>query len=95
MFDELTTTILEKYPKLEAYLFSDMGAKLQSLEGSIAISIMLEGVKRKIPVLPIHDSFAVQKRYESWLKGTMKRVWSKNVGLVNRKRIYPALSVKR
>ena len=36
---------------------------------------MESGMEENIPVLPIHDSFAVPIEYEAWLVKTMERVW--------------------
>jgi hypothetical protein len=75
LFNQLTDITLNNYPKMGPYLFNDAGAKLQSIEGSMAIEIMESGMEENIPVLPIHDSFAVPIEYEAWLVKTMERVW--------------------
>lgn len=95
LFNSLRDTVLNIYPRLDSYLFRDLGAKLQSLEGAIAIDIMLEGVKKNIPVLPVHDSFAVPIKHEGWLIETMQLVWSQHVSNPILPPIYPCVSMNR
>jgi hypothetical protein len=68
---------LASYPNLKDWLFNDAGAKLQSLEGQIGIEIMERGMRAGIPVLPVHDSFAVSLEHEYWLRKIMGQVWAK------------------
>ena len=77
LFESVKDTALKMFPGLP--LFNDMGAHLQSIEGQIAIDIMLAGVEAGIPVLPVHDSFAVQRDHEEWLTKTMLEIWPKHV----------------
>ncbi len=77
LFESVKGTALEMFPRLP--LFNDIGAHLQSIEGQIAIDIMLAGVESGIPVLPVHDSFAVQRNHEEWLIKTMLSIWPKHV----------------
>ena len=50
------------------------GDMIQCWESDIVFEIVIELVKRDIPVLTIHDSFIVQQRHEVVLKKLMSEV---------------------
>lgn len=91
-FEALLKVTLDSYPNLKAWLFNDAGANLQSLEGQIAIEIMEKGMKAGIPVLPVHDSFAVTLEHEKWLKATMQQVWTETFADRTSDKVAPPLS---
>ncbi len=43
------------------FLCSDMGIKLQRIDSDICMKVIEDMIGRGIPVLPIHDSFIVEK----------------------------------
>lgn len=92
LFNDLLKATLDRYPNLKNWLFNDAGARLQSLEGQIGIEIMETGMKAGIPVLPVHDSFAVPLEYENWLKETMERAWTETVSNQTGPNVIPLLS---
>lgn len=47
------------------------GLRIMYRESSICQAILTDGVKRGIPVLPVHDSYLVQSRHRNWLRGMM------------------------
>lgn len=61
-------------------LFRGFGTLLQSLEGQIALDIMVAGARAGIVVLPVHDSFITAKGNEAWLFNEMVNQWSIHVG---------------
>jgi len=78
-FNTLKEATLSAFPSIKGALFKDIGAVLQSLEGQIALDIMVEGVKAGIPVLPVHDSFITTADHEDWLREHMYTQWMKHV----------------
>ncbi|MDP4745603.1 MAG: hypothetical protein NWS22_12280, partial [Porticoccaceae bacterium] len=50
---------LKRFPKLQ--LFKGWGVYAQNFEGQILKDVMLQGVKKDIVCLPVHDAVAVQK----------------------------------
>lgn len=50
---------------ISQFIGSDQGVKLQKIDGDLAIRVVQACMKDGIPVLPVHDSFVVPKRYES------------------------------
>ena len=55
------------------FIGSDQGVKLQRIDGDLAIRVIQACMRDGIPVLPVHDSFIVPKRYESRAEEHMAR----------------------
>ncbi len=68
---------LESLKKLNepiAHFFcSDMGIRLQRTDSDICMKVIDDLIGRGIPVLPIHDSFIVEKWHEEVLREVMER----------------------
>lgn len=73
LFIKLETAFTTEYSEIR--LYSDLGSHLQSIEGQIALDIMLDGAKAGIPVLPVHDSFITTTEHEEWLREKMIFHW--------------------
>lgn len=82
-FDRLTNENIKNYydqwvqahPVIAKYLSSDIGIKLQYKDSQIAAVIINHFTEREIPVLVVHDSFIIEKKYESELADKMKSVY--------------------
>ena len=68
-FSRLTEAANMVFPKLD--LFSGWGIYAQNLEGQILKDVILEGIKRDILCLPVHDAVAVQQEHLDWARDTM------------------------
>ena len=68
----------KRFPTLE--LFSGWGLFAQNLEGQILKDVLLEGVKKDIVCLPVHDAVAVQQQHIDWAKEQMVESWNKITG---------------
>ena len=68
----------KRFPTLE--LFSGWGLFAQNLEGQILKDVLLEGVKKDIVCLPVHDAVAVQQQHIEWAKEQMVESWNKITG---------------
>lgn len=55
------------------FLCSDIGIKLQRTDSDICMKVIEEMTGKGIPVLPIHDSFLVEKEHEEELREVMVR----------------------
>ncbi len=77
LFNRLESATLEAFTSVR--LYNDIGVMLQSLEGQIALNIMVEGAKNNIPVLPVHDSFITTAPNEKWLHQQMIIQWKEQV----------------
>jgi len=76
-FETLTEAALRVFPKLE--LFSGWGLFAQNLEGQILKRVMLEGIKKDIVCLPVHDAVAVQQEHLEWARDTMLECWDREM----------------
>ncbi|MCF8147991.1 MAG: hypothetical protein K9J50_05475, partial [Sulfuritalea sp.] len=77
LFNVLEEATLTAFPNIR--LYSGLGVFLQSLEGQIALDIMVEGVNHNIPVLPVHDSFITTVGNEEWLLKQMLHHWQQHL----------------
>ena len=83
-----TSTIISKFLN-KHYLVKDYymrgkqyGDMIQCWESDIVFEVVVELVKRRIPVLTVYDSFIIQLRYSRLLKGLMD-----DVKFTNRRRL--------
>ncbi len=76
-FEALVTAAKKLYPKLE--LFTGWGIYAQNLEGQILKQVMLEGIKKDIVCLPVHDAVAVQQEHLNWAEETMLECWDRQM----------------
>ena len=56
-FEVINAACRKRYPNLR--LFDGFGVYAQNLEGQILKQVMLEGIKKDIVCLPVHDAVAV------------------------------------
>lgn len=71
----LRDSILEAHAPVADYFFKGIGNSLQFTDSCIAEKVMLEFAKRDIPVLPVHDSFVVNRNVEA--SGDLEEVMRK------------------
>ena len=85
LFNLLEEATLTAFPNIT--LYSGLGVFLQSLEGQIALDIMVEGVNHNIPVLPVHDSFITTIGNEEWLLKQMLYKWQQHLGTTHKTKV--------
>jgi hypothetical protein len=73
----LKETILDCHRPIGKHFFTGKGLELQRLDSDIAEHVMLHFMERRIPVLPLHDSFLVHHGYEDELASVMSKAYSK------------------
>lgn len=71
----IINAIISTHPDLIHYFSSGYGLKLQNIDSRIAEFIMNYFLRKNICCLTIHDSFIVQKEYESDLRYIMKKIF--------------------
>ena len=76
-FEALVTSTHKIYPKLT--LFAGWGIYAQNFEGQILKQVMLEGIKKNIVCLPVHDAVAVQQEHLKWAEETMLECWDRQM----------------
>lgn len=77
----LIETFYEAHKPIAHYFAngSDNGLRIMNLDSKIALDVVEHFVKKSIPILSIHDSFVVQKRYEDELRCVMQKAYKKHV----------------
>lgn len=65
----------ETHPVFWKYMGKDMGKKLQYWDSQIAESVLIELTNKRIPCLPVHDSFITEKKHEAILIEAMKQAF--------------------
>lgn len=78
----LIEMIERTYPELKHFFYSGEGLKSMLIDSAIAERIMLLLHAKNIVVLPIHDSFIVQKKYESELREAMEIAFNDKISNV-------------
>lgn len=61
-----------QHKTISKYFFSGVGTRLQHQDAKIALNILMTMRSKRICTLPVHDSFIVDKRFESVLTDVMK-----------------------
>jgi hypothetical protein len=70
--DQLKELVLTKHPVIAKAVGTDAGSYLQYLDSRIACGVMLRLMAQGIAALPVHDSFLVQREFESELITAMQ-----------------------
>ncbi|WP_281016409.1 hypothetical protein [Minwuia sp. IMCC3077] len=71
--EEVLQSLKQLNKPIAHFLCSDMGIKLQRTDSDICMKVIEDMTGRGIPVLPIHDSFIVEKGHEEVLREVMER----------------------
>ena len=74
-FQAILTALQTEYPWTHEVFFSDVGAHLQYLEGEMALKMMSWAMAHNVPLIPVHDAYAVPARYSSITYESMSMVW--------------------
>ena len=74
-FQAILTALRTEYPWTSEVFFCDVGAHLQYLEGEMALKMMSWAMAHNVPLIPVHDAYAVPARYSSITYESMSIVW--------------------
>lgn len=77
-FSAIVDLIKKNHAAISSHFFSGIGIKLQNIDSLMALEIINFFCQKGIPVLPIHDSFIIEKQYSAELKAKMQEVFEKN-----------------
>ena len=81
IYKRLLKAFDQEYSWLSAkgVFYNDTGARMQRLEGEIGLRMFAWALEREIPILSVHDSFAVQAKYANETWEMMNEVWKQVV----------------
>ena len=70
------TDKLFPWVKKEKIFFNDVGARMQKLEGEIGLRMFQWALNEEVPMLSVHDAFAVKAKDEVRTMERMKKEWT-------------------
>lgn len=73
----IVNDIYKYHKKISEYFFSDIGIELQNIDGRITSNIMDYFIRRKIVILPVHDSYVIAERHREELIEVMTAEYEK------------------
>lgn len=81
MYKDLLAAFTKEFPWVETkgIFYNDTGSRMQKLEGDIALKMIEWGMNEQMPIIAIHDSFAVQTKHEQKTWARMQQVWQEVV----------------
>lgn len=81
MYKDLLAAFTKELPWVldKGIFYNDTGSRMQKLEGEIALKMIEWAMAEQMPIIAVHDSFAVQKRYEQKTWAKMQQVWEEVV----------------
>jgi hypothetical protein len=71
------TEKLFPWVKKEKIFFNDVGARMQRLEGEIGLGMFLWAINEEVPMLSVHDAYAVKEKDEGRTSERMDKEWIK------------------
>lgn len=77
---DLMKKITDSHSQIAKYFGTGIGLKLQYHDSLIAELVMLEFAKKRIPILPVHDSFICHHGYGDEVRQAMIKAYSMIVG---------------
>lgn len=82
MYKDLLAAFTKELPWVldKGIFYNDTGSKMQKLEGEIALKMIAWGMNEQMPIIAVHDSFAVQNIHEQKTWAKMQEVWDELVG---------------
>lgn len=75
------TETLFPWIKKEKIFFNDVGARMQKLEGAIGLRMFQWALNEKIPMLSVHDAFAVKEEDEERTLERMNKEWKEVINI--------------
>ena len=81
-FKAILSSVEHNYPWVtkDELFFNDVGTRMQFLEGEIALKMLQWATEEQIPLLAVHDAFAVRDIDGSNTNTRMLEVWKEVVG---------------
>lgn len=73
------TEKLFPWVKKEKIFFNDAGARMQKLEGEIGLGMFQWAMNEEVPMLSVHDAYAVKEIDERRTKERMDKEWIKAI----------------
>ena len=77
---EIVPIVLKAHHQIKHMFFKGYGGLLQYEDSCLVEDVLLEGMRKNIVALPVHDSFIVRRQYEDFLREQMMESFVKRFG---------------
>jgi hypothetical protein len=77
---KLLTRFKETHQPIADFINTGKGRELQNMDSHITEIILVDLMNKNIPVLPVHDSYIVEKAYQGILAEKMVEAYEKVMG---------------
>ncbi|HJT43944.1 MAG TPA: hypothetical protein VJ750_10635 [Rhizomicrobium sp.] len=77
--EQIYALIKEMHKPIAHNFRTGYGVRLMRLESDMCAYVLAKGVREQIPVLPIHDSFRVQRDHGDWLEQAMRAAYQEQL----------------
>lgn len=78
---QILTAFENKHENIKHYFFSGVGLELQNIDSQMVSEVLNQSLNKKIPVLPVHDSFITIEKYEKELYNMMNHASKQVLGI--------------
>ena len=65
----------KRHEAIRRFFYRGTGVHLQNLDSRMSLEILSRFLEKDVPVLPVFDSFIVERKHEKELKGVMDAVY--------------------
>lgn len=78
--EQCLAAIIEHHNAIKGHLLRGRSLELMNIESDICQRVMVEGMRDNVVILPIFDSFRVDKNKEDYLRQSMEAAYKERVG---------------
>lgn len=73
---------IKAHKPISHYFFQgkDTGMRVMNKDAKIALDVVNHFIRQEIPIIPVHDSFIIQKQYGNELEQIMQKTYKKHTG---------------
>ena len=74
-WSQVSDAILKSHSNIAHHFYTGAGLRLQKVDSQIAEKVLLHFAKRRLPILPLHDSFLMHHGFEEELPNAMRKAF--------------------
>ena len=74
-WSQISNAILKSHSNIAQHFYTGAGLRLQKVDSQIAEKVMLHFAKRRLPILPLHDSFLMHHGFKEELPNAMRKAF--------------------
>ena len=78
-WSQVSDAVLKSHEGIAHHFYSGAGLRLQKVDSQIAEKVLLHFAERRLPILPLHDSFLMHHGFEKELPNAMRKAF-KEIG---------------